>query len=337
MAGDVAAVLQNGNLFLSEAAGQAGKDNSVIIARQSNNLVRVSGNITSDGTVSKINGLAYEDFRVTGSLNVSFGAGNDTVVIGGENTPSMSPSFTAVNIDVSAPQQQNATATASSSTTSAIAKAAVVTPPTGTTPIAPDNDSVVVWGMNVAGSASITTGIGNDYVYMTQATIGGSLSINTGSGNDNVDLEQMGLVSGTVTVQMNSQSNESDHVMFNGVYAKGNIQVNTGAGADFVTIETTTGFANVGVNTGAGNDSVTLYSVHAVDQIMAQLGDGNDSLTADYLYTNLVDLDGGSGTNSLTIGKDLYRSTSSAMPTLEEIGWTFINGKYVPPQNASNL
>jgi hypothetical protein len=82
-AGDIAASLQSGNLVLTEAAGQAGQDNSVIITRLSNGLTRVMGNSAVDGGVSKINGSAYQDFRVTGALNISFGGGSDQVVLGG--------------------------------------------------------------------------------------------------------------------------------------------------------------------------------------------------------------------------------------------------------------
>ena len=127
-AGDVTAIVQNGNLFLTEAAGQAGKDNSVIVSELSNGMVRVAGNATSDGTVSKVDGAASQDFRVTGSLNVNFGAGNDMVVLGGEGVPAMSPTFTAVSIDVSAPQPVNASVAAATQTTG-VAKAVVVTPP----------------------------------------------------------------------------------------------------------------------------------------------------------------------------------------------------------------
>src|SRR5438309_1284781 len=79
MAGDVTAMVQNGNLFLNEAMGQAGLDNSVQISQIDNNKIRVEGGLTGDGLMSKVNGAAFQDFDVTGGLFVKFGAGNDTV------------------------------------------------------------------------------------------------------------------------------------------------------------------------------------------------------------------------------------------------------------------
>ncbi|HVX10837.1 MAG TPA: hypothetical protein VHC22_06625 [Pirellulales bacterium] len=327
-AGDVAANLQNGSLYLTEAAGQAGKDNSVIVSELPNGLVRVQGNATNDGSVSKVDGSAYQDFRVTGSLNVNFGAGNDKVVLGGEGVPAMSPIVSAVNIDVSAPQPVNAQVAPAIAT--AATNAAV------TTPVVSDIDDVVVWGVHVAGSMSINTGIGSDYVFISNANIGtagsGNLSINTGIGSDGVDIENgSGFINGSVTVQMNGLSSDVDGATLDGVYNQGSIQVNTGAGNDSVHLTDIGSYANVNLSTGAGNDSVTLTNVYATDEIMASLGDGNDSLNVDYLTSKYIDLDGGAGTNSLTISKNLF-GVGGGTDTLNEIGWAYINGRYVPPR-----
>ena len=329
-AGDIAANLVNGNLFLTEAAGQGGKDNSVDISQLSNGMVRVTGNATVDGSFSKVNGSTYQDFKVTGSLNVEFGAGNDLVVLAGKGLP---PSFTTVNIDLSAPVIGNAPSSTVAATTVAT-KATVVTPPANpANPVVSDNDQVICWGVNVAGSMTINTGIGNDYVYVAAANLGaagtGDLSINTGIGSDAVDIENLtGLVPGAITVQMNGLASDVDRVVVNGVYASGNIQVDTGAGNDFVNVQLTSSSATVDINTGAGNDSVTLENVHAVDQLMAQLGDGNDILNVDSIYSSRFDLDGGSGTNSLTT-KNLGSAVTNGTYVLDEVGWTYINGRLV--------
>ncbi|HEY2839719.1 MAG TPA: hypothetical protein VGJ26_11240, partial [Pirellulales bacterium] len=99
-AGDVAAAVVNGNLYLTEAAGQVGQDNAVQISQLANGKIRITGTGTlTDGSMSHVNGAASQDFTVPGSLFVNFGAGNDLVVIGSEvgGTP---PSFNQVDIEV---------------------------------------------------------------------------------------------------------------------------------------------------------------------------------------------------------------------------------------------
>src|SRR5262245_41815411 len=81
MAGDIVDSVVNVNLILNEATGQAGKDNSVLISQIAPGRIRVTGNsTTTDGTTSRVNGLAYQDFTVPGSLTVNFGGGNDLIV-----------------------------------------------------------------------------------------------------------------------------------------------------------------------------------------------------------------------------------------------------------------
>jgi hypothetical protein len=335
-AGDVAAVLQNGNLFLTEAAGQAGKDNSVVVSQLSNGMVRVEGYFVADGSLSKVNGNAFQDFLVTGSLNVNFGAGNDKVILGGEGVPSMTPTFTAVNIDVSAPQPVNTPVTPPATTT-AQATPALAAPPAAT-PATPDNDNVIIWGVNVAGSMSINTGVGADFVFITTANVGttgvGNLSIKTGIGSDSVELQNMGFVNGAISVQMNGSQSDVDGVTFNGVFAQGTIQIVTGAGNDHVSVNNTTSFATINIQTGAGNDAVALENVHATDHLMTLLGAGNDSLRVDFAFSNRFDFDGGSGTNSLTISKNLGSTVSDGTFVLNEINWTLINGRLPSAGNA---
>ena len=78
MAGDVTAVLQNGNLYLTEAKGQIGRDNGILVSELTNGKIHIQGTAVT-GTASKINGQPSQDFLMTGSLFVSFGAGNDRV------------------------------------------------------------------------------------------------------------------------------------------------------------------------------------------------------------------------------------------------------------------
>jgi hypothetical protein len=51
-AGDIAASVQSGNLYITEAAGQAGLDNGILISEVSAGVVRVQG-IAPSGTGSQ--------------------------------------------------------------------------------------------------------------------------------------------------------------------------------------------------------------------------------------------------------------------------------------------
>jgi len=67
MAGDVAASVDRaGNLFLTEAVGQAGGDNGVLISQIDNTHIRVEGTASNGGAKSLINGAAFKDFTVVG-------------------------------------------------------------------------------------------------------------------------------------------------------------------------------------------------------------------------------------------------------------------------------
>ena len=134
MAGDVTATVTGGTLYLTEAAGQAGRDNSVIVSQIAPGNIRVAGNATTtDSSVSKINGnskvktpAAFQDFNVTGGLVVKFGGGSDLVVFD-ESAP---PTFKDVNIDLAAPP--------------VVAAPMVAGGVAGVLPA--DNDNLIMWG-----------------------------------------------------------------------------------------------------------------------------------------------------------------------------------------------
>ena len=84
MAGDVAAYVQNGNLYINEAANQVGLANGVRVAQLTNGQIQVIGTESNDGTtgVSRVNGVAAQNFTVPGSLFVNLGGGNDRIQLG---------------------------------------------------------------------------------------------------------------------------------------------------------------------------------------------------------------------------------------------------------------
>jgi hypothetical protein len=313
MAGDVAAYVQNGNLYITEASGQSGLDNAIQISELPNGMIRVAGTTTTtDNTMTHVNKLNSQDFSVTGSLNVNLGGGSDLVVIGSE-IGAPSPSFTQVNIDTSAPPVVLAPRS--------LALGGVQTPFN-----APDNDDVIIWGIITHGDMNITTGAGNDWVYVGGANmLAGNLAINTGAGADTVQIENtVGILAGTVDIQTYSSLSETDAdvVWLDSAYMYGNLNVRTGGGNDLFHMENATVYNNMNFDAGAGDDSATLLHVDVVKSLMAQLGDGNDSLSLDYIYGQ-GDLHflGGGGTDSLT------RTANVFDLSLEQTGWEYINGR----------
>jgi hypothetical protein len=313
MAGDVAAAVSGGTLFLNEASGQAGRDNSVIVSQIAPGRIRVTGNATTtDSTVSKINGAAFQDFNVTGGLVVKFGGGSDLVVFD-QLAP---PKFTDVNIDLAAPP---------------IVATSMMFTTTGATTSAfnpPDKDNLIMWGANITGNLTVNTGADSDWVFISNTPIGGNVSINTGAGADTAQLQNMpGLIGGTVDIQLYSSlaEKDADVAWLDHVYANGNINVRAGDGADLLHLDNVTSYKDFNLDAGAGDDKLEINDVCAVDNFFAKLGDGNDVAVINdlYLINGKTQIDAGNGTDSLT--------KTGAFPTTQvtQTGFEWINGRPV--------
>jgi hypothetical protein len=311
MAGDVAATVTGGTLYLNEAAGQAGRDNSVIISQIAPGRVRVSSNATTtDGTYSKINGAASQDFNVSGGLVVKFGGGSDLVVF----DQSAPPTFKDVNIDLAAPPL--------------VIKAAAKTANAVPTALPVDNDNLIMWGANINGNLTVNTGVGNDWVYIANTPITGNVSINTGAGADTAQLQNMvGTIGGSVDIQLYSSlaEKDADVAWLDHVAAYGNINVRGGDGADLIHLDHVTSYKDFNLDAGAGDDKLEINYACAVDNFFAKLGDGNDNATVTDLYTihGKTQLDGGNGSDSLT--------KTGAFPTVQltQTGFEWVNGRPV--------
>jgi hypothetical protein len=319
MAGDVAAYVQNGNLYLTEASGQAGMDNSVGIYQLANGNIRVEGRgALSDGTMSLINGAAYQDYAVPGSLYVNFGGGNDLVVIGAEGPGGATPSFNEVHIDVANPPPVIAPLTASANQ------------PTGPFNL-PDNDDVIIWGINTRGSMTVNTGDGDDWVYIADSMIGDgvgtdNLSIYTGAGADSVEIKDIpSTLPGNIFIQTYASLAETDAdvVWFEHVYSRGDMQILLGGGNDLFHMESSSTLHDLYLDAGAGDDTATIQNVVAVDLFMAQMGDGNDSLSIDYLWGDKFSFQGGGGVDHLAKTANVFGHS------LDQSGWEYINGRPV--------
>jgi hypothetical protein len=322
MAGDVTAYLSAGNLYLTEAAGQIGQENSVIISQLPGGQIRVEGNaqISNDSATSLVNGHAYQDFTVPGGLFVNFGGGNDRVIFGAD--PAAAPHFSNVSINVAAPEL--------------VVKARTVSGVTNTALKGPDADQVFVWNAVTTGSMTINTGRDHDWISMGINTsegvlnIGQDLVINSGAGADTVNIftnQHLG-AGGKLDIQAYSSLNETDadQVWLSNFVANGDINVRTGGGNDLVHLNNCTAFHDLNISAGAGNDTAELIGDLAVDKVMADLGDGNDTLNVDTLYYSNyanVTLTGGNGSDNLN-WKNINPTHFSHF---QKTGWERINGR----------
>jgi hypothetical protein len=321
MAGDVTASLSGGNLYLTEAAGQAGQENSVVISQLSDGQIRVSGNaqISNDNVSSLVNGHAYQDFTVPGGLFVNFGGGNDRVIFDAD--PAAAPHFASVSINVAAPEP--------------LLKARTLVGVNNTALKGPDADQVFIWNAVTTGNMTINTGRDHDWVSMGINTstgnldIGGDLVINSGAGADTINIftrQQHGAHNINIQAYSSLAEADADQIWLSNEVADNDIVVRAGGGNDLVHLNNCTAFHDINLNAGAGNDTMELTQDLAVDKLMADLGDGNDTLNIDTLYfgndQNVI-LSGGTGFDSLN-AKGIDPTHFGHFP---KSGWERINGR----------
>lgn len=270
MAGDVvAAVNASGDLFIGEAIGHYQTANAVEVSRLVGGMIRVTGIQNLDGTVTKVNGAAFQVFSPTGDLNVNLGAGNDKVVL------ASGVQFKNVTLNM---DQVGGPA---------------------------DADQVFVNRVNTTGKFTVRTGAGADFVAFNNSVIGNdatdSASINTGSGVDSVRFDNWVDFRGNAFIQTydSALENEADYVDLNTGLVRGTLSVNTGGGNDRVNVTGLTAGGNIVLNTDKGDDIVNVREVQAMRDFYAFLGDGADTLDMTYCRANKMQLDGGTGTDKL--------------------------------------
>jgi hypothetical protein len=160
LSGNVTAYVSSNTLFLVEQAGQYGQSNAVQVTQLASGNIRVSGLVNGTGTVSKVNGAAYQDFALpNGTLVASLGAGNDRIRV-------VNAKFNNVNLDLSYPNTNDA-------------------------------DVIDVTGVKTTGAMQLRTGAGIDNIAVRNTQVGdGSgyedLNIGSGSGADTVTVGQIG-------------------------------------------------------------------------------------------------------------------------------------------------
>jgi hypothetical protein len=272
MAGDIAAYVSGGDLYVNEAVGQAGQDNTVFMSTLANGKVRVT---------SITNLLNPQDFTVTGNVYVNLGGGNDRVDFDCDLTPPGPPNFNKfVHINVG------------SSTT-------------------PDDDRVNVWGAEVNGLMQIDTGAGNDRVFVNEATVAGDgLVINTGAGVDNVGVEDSDLDALVIHTYDSLAETDGDVIDVQRVVA-GTVRARLGGGNDQFLIRSVDA-DNFDIDAGSGSDTGALEYIRAADTVLTRMGDGSDTLVIDHVTADDLRLLGEAGLNdSLTKrGTNTFNTTT---------------------------
>jgi hypothetical protein len=290
---DVSAYVQNGNLYVNESSTALNSDNGIRLAQLGNGLIRVEGTLANNNTglASAINGFAYQDFVVTGSVYVKTGGGNDLVQIGfGDGTGALR-AF-ELHINTGAPEMVIAARSIqdiSAKTTTGILNV-------------PDADNVMFWAANMRGSVAINTGSDHDWVFVaSKVTIGDglgvdNLTINTGSGPDAADVKGAH-IRGSLDIQTYSHVNENDadSVYFDAKFGQstivaGNVSVRMGGGNDGIYI-TDPNYpdgqslwigievgGSMSIDLGAGNDTAFLRNMHVAGNFSLNTGAGADTV-----------------------------------------------------------
>ena len=252
---------------------------------------------------------------INGSLQLTGGAGNDTVV----------DSDLAVNRDVTIdlagapndPLNSNLVSTAADVSTGAPA-----------TPL------------RVNGNFSYTGGSGVDELILSGYQVGGSMTLNLGDGNDVVDLGTVGglLPAPTIGGDLSITGGNGD-IDLNGAFfgdtevaalVSGNFTVNLGNGNNTMTVGNAPG-GLFSWTSGNGNDNVTLGAAGTNGQafnVHMQFGTGNDTLTlaggtvvAPNTITGFVDMGGPPGGNAFDPTGQLATGTWVVLPpfTLQNV------------------
>jgi hypothetical protein len=282
MAGDFDAFFgAPGTLFIREAAGSVGGNQTVVVSILPDGKVRVEGGGTpSNPTGSSVNGqFAPVEFAINGFLNIdmSLGGGQDQVIVfgklPGQNTPRVN------NLKIN---------TASSSDN------------------ANDADTVEVVGITVLGNFDVNTGAGRDLVRMDNSLVAQNMTIRAGTVNPAGLTDRDDVILNGVRVDRSlliTTGESNDVVTVKNVNLPrgdqgGHITIDTGNGADAINVGSVpvvvpigAQLANFGPVTAAGGlhikagtdlqndvDTVRILDAFFDQNIVVELGAGNDNL-----------------------------------------------------------
>jgi hypothetical protein len=289
-------------LFITEALGQGGGTNAVQVSRLANGLVRVSGQVSSDGTLTHVNGRLFQDFTLAPNrdLVVDLGAGADQLQV-------VNARFGNVFVGMDRPVPS------------------------------PDADTVTLSGLKTFGRVSIGTGDGQDGVFVRNSIIGDGvkdsqghtddLDINTGAGADLVEVGQIGgafvQVKGNLIVNTfrSLAEQDFDSLKVNQTFVDQSMFLDTGGGDDRIGMVDVSAGADIVLVAGEGNDGAALQEVSARGSFFIGMASGNDNVDMTFLQAGtLLQVDGGTGFDRLEHHLD------ASNPHTQFLGWEVING-----------
>lgn len=346
MAGDVAVSNANGFLTISEAPNQPGGANSVQVSQLPSGRIRVQGFANLAGDVTLVNGLAQQDFDVsgTGILVMNLGDGNDIAKVGG-----IAPfnRFSEIKINTTA-QGAAADADVDFVSLDLARTTAGIKIDTGA-----GGDTVRLANTTAGGRIEINTGDGAAYVDIRNVTTSGPMDITTGNGVDaisifgstigdgaGVDDLIISTGAGVDTVKMNvgeinmtqvrgslrlntyaASENDVDSVDMQNVTVDQNITAFFGDGADNLIMVNVYANADIILSGDAGNDTFTLGSVRSGDDFTVHMGEGGDDLQMDYVVAaDRMDLNGGVGFDRVRHSNVTAREQAFSL-------WETLNGR----------
>jgi hypothetical protein len=352
MAGNLTASVSLNTLFINEAPGSLGLDQSVQVSLASNGAVQVDGLFNKSGGQTLINGAKSVQFPHALDLVIGTGGGNDQVQVRNVNFANIQvltgdPSGTSLvdddeivvanvtaagKVDLRTGGGRDNVFVQSSNIFGDLAIDTGVTGNVGSF----DSDQVFIQNTTTHHATIISTGASDDLVHITDSTLGDDntdfLQINTGAGADTVEFvpnTNWTSVAGNIVITT-FESGESDvdtvrasQLVCGGLVAK------LGGGNDVVDMRSIRSVSGLGSNStiqlegGAGDDKFTLNDIEVLDNFFALMGDGSDTLDMTYVKANKsMTLDGGGG-----VGIDsLERHLMPAIPNLTTKNWEFING-----------
>ncbi|TWU22630.1 hypothetical protein [Bythopirellula polymerisocia] len=354
MAGDVAAYMNNGNLYVNEASGQAGTANAVQVSQLSNGLVRVQGTANQGGGQTLVNGLPYQDFNIptysqqVGHLVVYLGGGNDSIIVGTGNVVNK---FNTISINTASSNPNdpgdadlvklyNVSTRAGSNIYTGGGSDNVVLDKTifnanyggyFSVDTGEGNDSVRFFGVTTKDYLNIYTKGGNDYIDVSSSTIGDGIGIDylnvyAGTGADSINFNTNALGSTYVRGHLNVYAydniaeNDADTVDMRSTYVSHHINTSLGGGNDQLRMLGVFAGTDIVLFGDAGNDTFNLTDVRAADDFFAYLGEGDDSLKMEYVGADEMILDGEGGNDSVSRWNNAY------VRDLALRNWESING-----------
>ncbi len=325
MAGNLTANIVGSTLFINEAPGSLGLDQSVQVSFGSSGNVKVEGLFNKSGGQTLINGATSVVLPHASNLVIGTGGGSDQIQVRNEGFNTIQilagdPSGTSLADDDEVVLFNVGAGVADIRTgggrdnvfvqsSNIFGELKINTGVTGNVG-ALDEDGVFVQNTTTHAATTITTGTSVDLVRITDSNLGDDkndfLSINTGAGADTVEIvpnHNWQTVAGNIVIKTfdSSSENDPDTVRMQELVCNGML-VQLGGGNDVVNMLGIRSVSGIGTNSTfqlegmGGNDKFTLTDIEVLDNFFAFMGDGNDTLDMTYVKANKsMLLDGGTG------------------------------------------